>query len=136
MVTSQDATSKTKQCEFCGRPLSPHYEGNLCPHCKDVNLFREVKDFIRSHTVNEYEVSEHFGIPLKQIKAWIREGRIEYRTDDPSTNVSTMHCQRCGAPVTFGTLCPQCLKLLNNGKGTAVSQNIEADSRMHYLDKE
>ena len=27
------------------------------------------------------QVAEHFGIPQKKVKAWIKEGRIEYKED-------------------------------------------------------
>ena len=106
MAVEEGLFGKYKQCEFCGRPLPKNYEGDLCPRCKDNQLFSEVKHFIRSNNVNEYEVAAHFDIPLKQVKEWIRDGRIEYRTANAASNVSALHCQRCGAPVTFGTLCP------------------------------
>lgn len=92
-----------------------------------------MRDYIRANTVNEYEVAEHFHIPLRQIKEWIREGRIEYREVDTASTISGMHCQRCGAPVSFGTLCPNCLKLMNT-QGRSVAPAISPDSRMHYLD--
>ena len=139
MAVEEGLFGKYNQCEFCGRPLPKNYEGDLCPRCKDNQLFREVKHFIRSNNVNEYEVAAHFDIPLKQVKEWIRDGRIEYRTDNAASNVSALHCQRCGAPVTFGTLCPKCLKLLNqHGSSVAFSKdkNNVGDSRMHYLDNE
>ena len=85
--------------------------------------------------MNEYEVAEHFGIPIKQVKAWIREGRIEYRTSESGSSIS-MHCQRCGAPVSFGTLCPKCLKLLNGSKGVSMQKLNSGDSKMRYLDNE
>ena len=78
MAVEEGLFGKYKQCEFCGRPLPKNYEGDLCPRCKDNQLFREVKHFIRSNNVNEYEVAAHFDIPLKQVKEWIRDGRIEY----------------------------------------------------------
>ena len=106
MAVEEGLFVKYKQCEFCGRPLPKNYEGELCPRCKDNQLFNEVKHFIRSNNVNEYEVAAHFGIPLKQVKEWIRDGRIEYRTKNAASNVSALHCQQCGAPITFGTLCP------------------------------
>ena len=109
MATEEGLFGKYKQCEFCGRPLPKNYEDTLCPHCKDNKLFRDVKEFIRSNQVNEYEVASHFGIPLKQVKSWIREGRIEYNTATATDTISGMHCQHCGAPVTFGSLCPKCL---------------------------
>ena len=109
------------------------YEGTLCPTCQEAQLFRNVRDYIRANTVNEYEVAEHFHIPLRQIKEWIREGRIEYHEVNTASTISGMHCQRCGAPVSFGTLCPNCLKLMNT-QGRSVAPAISPDSRMHYLD--
>lgn len=133
MATQQGLLGKYKQCEFCNRPLPNDYTYDLCPRCKDNQLFHDVKEFIRSNQVNEYEVADHFGIPVKQVKAWIREGRIEYVTTANSDTISGMHCQRCGAPVTFGSLCPKCLKLLNGAHGTT-SFNNNSSSKMHYLD--
>lgn len=102
-------------------------------HLSGSTAFRNVRDYIRANTVNEYEVAEHFHIPLRQIKEWIREGRIEYHEVDTASTISGMHCQRCGAPVSFGTLCPNCLKLMNT-QGRSVAPAISPDSRMHYLD--
>lgn len=136
MATEEGLFGKYKHCSYCGRPLSPHYEFDLCPKCRDSQLFRDVKEYIRSNYVNEYEVAEHFHIPLKQVKEWIREGRIEYRTDDPKLNVASMHCQHCGAPVSFGTLCPKCLKQLNGGKGYSPGSQSGEDSRMRFLDSD
>lgn len=135
MATDEGLFGKYKQCEYCGRPLPLHFEGNLCPGCQDAQLFRDVKEFIRANDVNEYEVAEHFCIPHRKVKEWIREGRIEYRTDKPTANVSALHCQRCGAPVTFGTLCPKCLKLVNGGHGSSTNYAV-GDSKMHYLDRD
>lgn len=132
MQPDKNIFDKYKYCEFCGCPLPKSYEGNLCPNCQEAQLFRNVKEYIRSNVVNEYEVADHFHIPLRQIKEWIRDGRIEYRKDNDTAKISGMHCQRCGAPVSFGTLCSKCLKLLNSGSGTAVSESAEI--RMRYLD--
>lgn len=135
MATSEGLMGKYKQCEFCGRPLPLHFEQNLCPRCQEEHLFHEVKEFICSNTVNEYEVADHFGIPLKQVKQWIREGRIEYHTENSTGTINNIRCQRCGVPVSFGTLCPKCLKLLNSSQGSAVA-TPNADTRMHYLDQD
>ena len=69
----------------------------------------------------------------REVKEWIREGRIEYHEVNTASTISGMHCQRCGAPVSFGTLCPNCLKLMNT-QGRSVAPAISPDSRMHYLD--
>ena len=135
MAVGERLFGNYKECEYCKRTLPIHYEKTLCPNCLDAQLFHEVKDFIRSNNVNEYEVAEHFGIPIKQVKAWIREGRIEYRTSESGSSIS-MHCQRCGAPVSFGTLCPKCLKLLNGNKGVSMQKLNSGDSKLRYLDNE
>ena len=109
--------NNTRVCENCKRPLPHDYKENLCPRCLDLALFHEVKEFIRTHDVNEYEVAEHFKIPLRQVKSWIKDGRIEYKQSESASTIAGLHCQRCGAPVTFGTLCPKCLRLLNGSKG-------------------
>ena len=133
MPVNKNLTENFKECEFCKRPLPNRYAYALCPECLDTQLFRDVKDYIRSHTVNEYEVAEHFHIPLKQVKAWIRDGRIEYRTDPTTGQFVQMHCQNCGTPVAFGSLCPKCMKQMNN-KGYSNQKLTDAESRMRFLD--
>ena len=60
MLTEKNISDKYKYCEFCGRTLPKHYEGTLCPTCQEAQLFRNVRDYIRANTVNEYEVAEPF----------------------------------------------------------------------------
>ncbi len=123
-------------CKSCGRRLSLNYEGDFCPVCQDLNLFHEVRDYIRSNDVNEYQVANHFQIPLKKVKEWIREGRIEYRKDNMVSTIDSMHCQNCGIPITFGTLCPKCLKLANRKvQGFEGVQHASGDTRMRFLDQ-
>ena len=127
-----------KRCEFCGRPLPVDYEQDCCPSCIDYKLFHEVKEYIRDNDVNEYQVAEHFRIPLRRVKEWIREGRIEYRAAGEG-NITSVRCQRCGAPVSFGSLCAKCLKLLNSNHGYAIRKDPSQSSdgsRMHYLDED
>lgn len=135
MATEEGLFGKIKQCEYCKRPLPSKYEPALCPRCADAQLFRDVKEYIRSNDVNEYEVAEHFSIPLKQVKNWIREGRIEYRTDPETEKHVRMHCQNCGVQISFGSLCQKCMKQANSGHGYSIGDQDAADTRMHYLDK-
>ena len=67
-----------KYCEHCGQAIPRSAEFNCCASCQDTILFREVKDYIRENNVNEFQVAEHFGIPLSLVKRWMRELRIEY----------------------------------------------------------
>lgn len=125
-----------KYCEFCGKPLPKSYKEDCCPECIERQLFSHVKDYIREHDVNEYEVAHHFGIPVNQVKMWIREGRIEYKEHQGGT-IAGVRCQHCGAAVTFGTLCPKCLKLMNSRKVYGRSYGpAKGSTKMHFMDKE
>lgn len=135
MPANKKLIDNYKECEFCGRALPAEYEKALCPSCMEAQLFREVKEYIRANDVNEYNVAEHFGIPLKQVKGWIRDGRIEYRLDNPTGNLAHLRCQKCNAPISFGTLCSKCLKQMNGNKGFS-SQITDTDNRMRYLDSD
>ena len=92
--------SEIKSCKQCGRRLHPKYNKDICPACMEMNLFNEVKDYIRKNDVNESQVADHFGISNAKVRAWIREGRIQYKNTDGKT-VSQVYCQICGKAVRF-----------------------------------
>lgn len=124
-----------KTCTICSKRLPDTYKYDFCPSCKDAQLLHDVKDFIRENDVNEYQVADFFDIPVAMVKNWIREGRIEYRAKGEAS--FSLHCQRCGAPVSFGSVCPKCIKLLNGaGKGYGTNINHNPNERMHFLNQE
>lgn len=129
-----------KTCKICGRPLAEDSEDTLCPICKEHELFQEVKNFIRENDVNEFEVSSEFDIPLGKVKKWIREGRIEYRdtpTVGKASRLRNLKCEQCGKAISFGALCPQCLKKQNaKGVGLNIPNPKENNASMHFLDTE
>ncbi|SFB32551.1 hypothetical protein SAMN05216249_1216 [Acetitomaculum ruminis DSM 5522] len=127
-------SSDYKYCEYCGRLLAKSYKGDFCPDCLEKNLFGNVKEFIRSNDVNEYQVAEYFDIPIRRVKKWIREGRIEYKTTKVK-KIEGLKCQKCGTPVNFGSLCMSCLKKQNR-KGYGMNiQNGDKDAKMYYVDE-
>ena len=65
-----------KFCSICRGALPLDYEDELCPACKENQLFSQVKDYIRSKDVTEYQVADHFDIPRRLVKRCITEGRI------------------------------------------------------------
>ena len=105
------------------------YKENLCPSCIEQKLFREVKEYIRENDVNEYDVAQHFHIPHMQVKKWIREGRIEYKDDH--LNTITMHCTRCGAPISFGTLCAKCMRQKDVSGHSSAREDVSDLSLIH-----
>lgn len=126
-----------KYCTYCGRPIPRASESGCCPQCQETILFSSVREYIRNNDVNEFQVAEHFDIPLRMVKQWIREGRIEYKTAGDGKNyITNIRCNRCGAPATFGTLCTACLKLLNNNVHGYGAKTASDDDKMRFLDND
>ena len=128
--------SNARYCKNCGKILFEDYARDLCSVCETQLIFDDVREYIRSEEVNEYDVAKHFDIPVGMVQQWIKEGRTEYKERGAKTVMSSF-CQRCGAKVTFGTLCQKCLKELNNQhKGYAVKgvPTEESQGRLRYLE--
>lgn len=123
-----------KPCSMCGRSLPIDYEKDFCDACEEDVLFKEVREYIRSHDVTEFELAEVFHIPQSKVRRWIREGRIEY-VEGENKMINT-RCQRCGTPVTFGTLCTECMRVMNGSKEisyTTLNQPKSDRNRMRFL---
>lgn len=121
-------------CKVCKRPLPSDYTEELCPTCKEQHLFHQVKDFIRKNDVTEYQVAAEFGLPLSRVKEWIREGRIEYKESPTPGRQLTTHCQICGSPLSFGTVCQKCLKQKRQ-TGTAAPVTTASGNMRHLNQK-
>ena len=136
MTYKKDEYTNYKSCTMCSRQLPIDYEKDFCPACEDDVLFKEVREYIRSHDVTEFELAEVFNISQSKVRKWIKEGRIEYVTGDKK--MMNTRCQRCGVPVSFGTLCPDCMRVMNGSKEVSyISFGSKKDSnRMRFLSKE
>lgn len=125
-----------KYCTYCKRILPASYKEDYCVDCEERMLFEKVRDFVRKNEVNEYQVAEHFDIPVRQVKQWIKEGRMEYKERDQKSLMSS-YCIRCGARVSFGSLCSKCLRLLNGEKkGYGVMEQSEEAGKMRFIDSD
>ena len=128
-------------CRNCGRKIlyTQDLKADLCPKCRDQELFYQVKDYIRANDVKDYDVAKHFGIPLSKVNEWIKQGRIQYK-DDPSMKAVIMgnYCEVCGSPVAFGTVCPSCMKAQKKAamKGVSISEKNIGDNKMRFMDDE
>lgn len=123
-----------KYCTVCHRPMPLDYERDICPVCEENELFSRVKDFIRSKDVTEYQVADEFNIPLRKVKGWIKEGRIEYKEMKHET-IQELRCAACGKPIQFGAYCQECFKLKNMPKAAYVnSNNKKEDNKMRFLE--
>lgn len=129
-----DKEAEMRECKQCGRYLNNLYKEELCPACIEMNLFAEVKEYIRSNVVKESDVAEHFGIPISKVRSWIKDGRIQYKMEDGKTT-SSVYCQICGKTIEFGTICSDCRK--SAGLQVITRQNVpqETDSSMRFIGK-
>lgn len=123
-----------KYCKDCKRLLPEDYELDLCENCLEDHLFREVRDYIRKNDVTEYDVADYFQLPLRRVRSWIREGRIQYSKDD-NKKVIGMHCGRCGELITRGHFCPKCLAYMKNNRGVGMNMEDMDNSKMRFLDE-
>ena len=132
-INQKDQYTNYKSCSMCGRPMPIDYEKEFCPACEDDVLFKEVREYIRTHEVTEFELAEIFNISQNRVRKWIKEGRIEYATGE--NKMMNTRCQRCGVPVTFGTLCPDCMRVMNGNKEVSyLSFGSKKDrNRMRFL---
>ena len=104
--------TEVKYCKMCRKALPPLSDREYCYACEELLLFDKVREFVRNNDVNEYQVAEYF---------------------------MSNYCSRCGQPVSFGTLCPQCLRLLNGEKARMIgfSKPEEGEEgEMRFLDGE
>ena len=129
-----DNNGALKTCEYCNTLLPKNSTGTLCNNCLEHVLFLEVKDFIRAHDVNEFQVAEYFGLPLRVVKSWIKEGRIQYKEDALGNRImANSYCTVCGAPVTFGTRCSKCQKISTKNMQGFSNQFPTLNDKMHFL---
>lgn len=98
--------SNYKECIQCKRFMSVRYIPNICPICEEINLFREVRDYIRENEVNAFQVADKFNLPLEKVKTWIRCGKIEYK--GRARRKEEYFCLKCGKALFKGSYCPQC----------------------------
>ncbi len=129
VVYDRDVESKERSEHIAPSALAPDVR-------EEMELFDAVRNYIRENDVNEFGVAAHFGIPISRVKAWIREGRIEYKELDGSVFAEDKHCSLCGRPIEFGNICSKC-KREQSGKGhgyavTNPGDREEGKMRFHH----
>ena len=132
-LVSKDEEKKqgVKQCIKCGRDMHIVYKEDLCPICKEIELFSQVKEFIRENVdVREQDVADKFSIPLRKVREWIREGRIQYK-EEKTEKIANLKCKICGKPISFGATCAECHSL-QQLQVVATWRKTE-EEKMHFL---
>jgi hypothetical protein len=111
---------------MCGRHIPVDSEQEYCKACTEELLFKEVREYIRTHEVTEYELADALQIPIGKVRKWIKDGRIEYVTTE--NKIVNTRCIRCGAPVSLGSYCPDCMRIINGNKGTFHASGAKTSS--------
>ena len=130
LIHKDRSLERGKSCKQCGRDLNELYPHEYCPICAEINLFNEVKEYIRENDVNEQNVAEHFNLPVSKVRGWIREGKIQYKGGN---KISSVFCNVCGKPISFGRTCPECHSFQN--LHIVAKMRKEEQAEMHYFNK-
>jgi RNA polymerase subunit RPABC4/transcription elongation factor Spt4 len=115
-----------KHCAMCGRPIAVDSKTEYCKACTEESLFKEVREYIRTHDVTEYELAETFQIPKTKVRRWIHDGRIEYV--ESQHKLVNIRCMRCGAPISSGNYCASCMRVMDENRGTFHAAGNTADA--------
>lgn len=101
-------------CARCGNVFVKTIR-DICESCykEEEKLFEKVYAFIRkkqNRSASLHEVHEATGVPEKVIIRFIKEGRL--RTAQFPNLVYS--CQACGASISSGKLCKNCVETIKN----------------------
>ncbi|KGG79975.1 TIGR03826 family flagellar region protein [Caloranaerobacter azorensis] len=110
-----------RNCSRCGRIYAYDGINKLCPKCRkeEEEEFKRVKEYIYDHPdANIQMVSEETGVPVKKILRYLREGKLELKTE----NNLLLACERCGKPIKTGRFCDKCIVELKRELKSAVAK--------------
>ena len=83
-----------RNCKMCGH-LFNYTNSPLCPQCnkKLEERFQDVKEYIRENPgAGMATVAEDTGVPVQQLKKWVREERLAFTKGSGIT----IECEKCG----------------------------------------
>lgn len=114
--------------------MSDNYKDDICPVCKEAELFSTVKEYIRTNDVNEHQVAEHFQISVRLVKKWIKEGRIDYKINK-KTEKQLLCCIDCGCVMknTGTILCPKCELKRRQIRTFTTPSILNEEEKMRFL---
>jgi len=95
-------------CSKCGGVMVFQGVGEYqCEKCKNVEYddYGKVRGYLEKHPgANTSEVSSNTGVPQKMIRQMLKEARLEIAQGSSVF----MKCERCGASIRSGRMCPKC----------------------------
>ena len=111
-------------CPKCGRIYVRNLRG-MCDACRkeDDQLFDKVYQFVKkrqNRTATMMQIVEATGVPEETIMRFVKEGRLK-PAQFPNLGYP---CERCGAVIQSGKLCPNC------------AGNLELDLKQYEYEEE
>ena len=97
---------KVAHCTMCGKVFQVTLR-NLCPECAEIHdrQFEAVDRYLfKNRNATTEQAAEATGVPVKQIRDWIRNKRISLSSYPNLTDI----CDLCGSPTRHGHLCAAC----------------------------
>lgn len=94
-------------CKICGRFFEAEAQIEYCPECKksDDIMYKAVREFLIDKPRSSiFTVTSELKIPVKVIKRFLREDRLEI----VESNNSFLKCQKCGRSISSGYYCKDC----------------------------
>lgn len=120
-------------CLYCNKRISYTRGARLCKEC-DQKLFKKIKEYLKNNKpTNMYVIHEATGIPVKIIKEFIKDSRLEQMQDGIKT------CIGCGDIIVDDSkYCPKCMekaKILKQLNNSFENKNDEIKPKMHFINK-
>lgn len=94
-------------CKVCGKFFESDVAAEYCPVCKKTDdiMYTAVRNFLLEKPRSSiFTVTSELKIPVKVIKRFLREDRLEIVESDNSF----LKCDRCGKPISSGYYCRDC----------------------------
>lgn len=135
----------TLKCYECGNRLEADEECRyFCPNCnlEFDNEYALVKAYLKKNGSTEaLRVSLATGVAMSKLNHYLRKGMVEV-ADNSKTFIT---CEKCGAKIKYGNLCPSCAKVIAPMAQQDKSMDIDvgelapmkktSGTGMHYIDK-
>ena len=128
--------AELKNCRRCNKIYAYIAGLPICSECvkEEERIFDKVSIFIRDHPgVKLTEVAEELDISYEKLMKYVKEGRLQIKTDDGGF---VMFCEKCGAMISKGRFCKGCENHITNvleiSQATLVDKLSEKSSYKFY----
>ena len=126
-----NAHPKVINCASCGRLFQSLWGNHFCPECQAMFVIKEeeVIEYVVKHRNSTIaEVAEKCEVSISFIRKMIERGRFVAREAD-----MLYPCHACGAQISAGNYCPQCLARIKqqlNETKERILENMKKEGKL------